>query len=210
MKKRTTIISLLLIVSLLVPGMSAFAAEGSAAAKGYGGDVTVSVAVDDGIITKVTAEGAMETAGIGSNAIDLLPDQIIEHQSVAIDGVAGATLTSTALLSAAKEALIAAGMSEESITREVVAEEIDTTPIELTADVVVVGAGGAGMSAALEAINHGASVIVLEKMPVIGGNTLVAGSAMNASSRPCRPPNPCRPTASRPSRGCWRSSRSMN
>ncbi|MDO4549344.1 MAG: FAD-dependent oxidoreductase [Clostridia bacterium] len=181
MKKGTIITSILLIAAMLLCGAGAFAAEGTSSAQGFGGEVTVNVVVEDGVITQVIAEGASETTGVGSNAIEQLPARIVEAQSVAIDGVAGATITSTAVLTAAKDALISAGMSEEDVTREVEAAAIDTTPIELTADVVVVGAGGAGMSAAVEASNHGASVIVIEKMPSIGGNTLVAGSAMNAS-----------------------------
>ena len=181
MKKRSIIVSLLLALTLLVSSVSAFAAEGSATAKGFGGDVVVNVVVEDGVITSVVAEGTLETAGIGSNAIEQLPAIIVEKQSVAIDGITGATFSSTAVLSAAKEALLAAGMSEADATRAVADEPVDTSAIDMTADVVVVGAGGAGMSAALEAINHGASVIVLEKMPSIGGNTLVAGSALNAA-----------------------------
>ncbi|MDO4549541.1 MAG: FAD-dependent oxidoreductase, partial [Clostridia bacterium] len=182
MKVQSRIFTLVLSVALILSFAGfAFADEITASAQGFGGEVTVSVVVTDGVITSVTAVGDNETFGIGSNAIEQLPAKIVEAQSIAIDGIAGATFTSTALLTAAKEALLAAGMTEEEITREVQAQEVDQTRIELSADVVVVGAGGAGMSAALEALNHGASVIVLEKMPSIGGNTLVAGSAMNAS-----------------------------
>lgn len=159
----------------------ACAQETTATAKGFGGDVTVTVTVTDGKIESVAAQGDSETVGVGSNALDQLPGKIVEAQSVAIDGVSGATVTSTALLAAAKEALLAAGLSEEAITAAPQTAVVSTDTLEYTADVVVIGAGGAGMSAALEAINHGASVIVLEKMGAIGGNTLVAGSALNAA-----------------------------
>ncbi len=160
---------------------NAFAAEASATAAGFGGDVTVKVTVEDGKITAVAAEGAKETAGIGSRAIEELPAKIVETQSVAIDAIAGATVTSTAVLSAVKEAALALGVAEETLTAVPEKKAVDMTEIELSADVIVIGAGGAGMSAALEAQNHGASVIVLEKMGAIGGNTLVAGSAINAA-----------------------------
>ena len=152
----------------------------TAAAKGYGGEVSVTVTVEDGKITAVTAVGEKETVGLGSIAIEQLPAKIVEAQSVAVDTVAGATLSSNALLAAAKAALLDAGMTEEAITVKV-EKVVSADAIELTTDVVVIGAGGAGMSAALEAKNGGAEVIVLEKMTSIGGNTLVAGSAMNAS-----------------------------
>ena len=181
MKKMQSLVSVLLAVMMLCSLSFSLAEETSATAQGFGGDVTVTVQVEDGKIVSVTAEGPSETQGVGSNAIDQLPQAIVDVQSVAVDAVGGATVTSTALLEAAKEALLAAGLDEESITRPVEKEAVSTDLIELTADVVVVGAGGAGMSAALEAQNHGASVIVIEKMGAIGGNTLVAGSALNAA-----------------------------
>ena len=152
----------------------------TAAVKGYGGEVSVTVTVEEGKITAVTAVGEKETVGLGSVAIEQLPAKIMEAQSVAVDAVAGATLSSNAVLEAAKAALLDAGLTEEAITVKA-EKEVSAEAIELSTDVVVIGAGGAGMSAALEAKNAGAEVIVLEKMPSIGGNTLVAGSAMNAS-----------------------------
>ena len=181
MRKNLSLISFLLVLVMLLGIVPAIAETQSATVQGFGGDVTVTVEVEDGKIVSVTAEGASETQGVGSVAIEELPTAIVEAQSVAIDGIAGATFSSTAVLDAAKEALIAAGMNEEAITIAQEKEPVSTDAIELTADVVVVGAGGAGMSAALEAQNHGASVIVLEKMGSIGGNTLVAGSALNAA-----------------------------
>lgn len=77
----------------------------SASAKGYGGDVTVTIEVDTNKILTVTAEGKNETDGIGSKAIEQLPKKIFEEQKVDVDGVSGATYTSNALLSAAKAAL---------------------------------------------------------------------------------------------------------
>ena len=173
------IVAVLLMLSMLLS--VACAQETTATAKGFGGDVTVTVTVTDGKIEKVAAEGANETSGIGTNALEQLPGKIVEAQSVAVDAVAGATVTSNALLTAAKEALLAAGMTEEAITKAAEKAPVSTETLEYAADVIVIGAGGAGMSAAYEAINHGASAIVFEKMGAIGGNTLVAGSAMNAA-----------------------------
>lgn len=181
MKKKISCLSFLTVLLMLLHITAVFAETQSATTQGFGGDVTVTVEVEDGEIVSVKAEGAGETQGVGSVAIDELPAAIVKAQSVAIDGISGATFSSTAVLDAAKEALIAAGMDEETITAVQEKEPVSTEAIELEADVAVIGAGGAGMSAALEAQNHGADVIVLEKMGAIGGNTLVAGSAMNAA-----------------------------
>jgi len=77
---------------------------GEATAQGFGGPVTVTVTVTDGVITDVTATGANETEGVGTNALDLLPGRIVEANSVEVDGVSGATYSSTAVLTAAKQA----------------------------------------------------------------------------------------------------------
>ncbi|KAA2301305.1 FAD-dependent oxidoreductase, partial [Clostridioides difficile] len=52
---------------------------------------------------------------------------------------------------------------------------------EYTCDVVVVGGGGAGLSAAATALQQGASAIVLEKYPAVGGNTIRSGGPVNAA-----------------------------
>lgn len=77
----------------------------TATAKGFGGNIEVSVTVDENAIVEVAAVGASETQGIGSNAIDQLPAQIVEAQSADVDTVSGCTVSSTALLEAAKQAL---------------------------------------------------------------------------------------------------------
>ena len=79
--------------------------EYTGSAIGFGGEVTVTVSVDETSILSVVAEGAQETDGVGSNAIDRLPGMIVEAQSAAVDDVAGATMTSTAIKTAAKAAL---------------------------------------------------------------------------------------------------------
>ena len=180
MKKWLSLFILVLFVSQAFAGV-ALAQTTTAGAKGYGGEVTVEVTVEDGVIVSVTADVSTETPALGGLAAEKLPAMIVEAQSVAIDGVSGATVTSTALLAAAKEALLAAGLSEADITK---VPEADATAKEtsyLSADVVVVGAGGAGMSAAVEALKGGSTVIVIDKMPTLGGNTRYAGSSFNAA-----------------------------
>ncbi|HWQ51238.1 MAG TPA: FAD-dependent oxidoreductase [Terriglobales bacterium] len=89
------------------PPASAQQAEGTftGTAKGFGGNVTVSVTLKDGAITEVAAEGPDETQGIGSKAIDELPAAIVKAGSAEVDGISGATFTSDAVKSAVQSAL---------------------------------------------------------------------------------------------------------
>jgi len=77
----------------------------TASAKGYGGDVSVTIEVDDNKILTVTAKGDKETAGVGSKAIEQLPEEISKAQSAEIDGITGATFSSNAIKSAAQTAI---------------------------------------------------------------------------------------------------------
>ena len=148
-------------------------------AKGFGGDVSVTLTLTDGAITGCTAEGKDETQGVGSEAIAKMPGEIAESGSIAVDGVSGATVTSTAIKEAAAAALTAAGLNPDDYKTAV---ENDTTAEDSTveADVVVVGAGGAGMTAAITAAGEGKSVVILESQSMVGGNSVRATGGMNA------------------------------
>ncbi len=148
-------------------------------AKGFGGDVSVTLTLTDGVITGCTAEGKDETEGVGSQAIAKMPGEIAESGSIAVDGVSGATLTSTAIKEAAAAALTAAGLNPDDYKTAV---ENDATAEDSTvdADVVVVGAGGAGMTAAITAAAEGKSVVILESQSMVGGNSVRATGGMNA------------------------------
>ena len=149
-------------------------------AKGFGGDVSVTLTLTDGAITGCTAEGKDETQGVGSEAIAQMPGKIAESGSIAVDGVSGATLTSTAIKEAAAAALTAAGLNPDdyktAVEKDAAAE--DST---VDADVVVVGAGGAGMTAAITAAGEGKSVVILESQSMVGGNSVRATGGMNAA-----------------------------
>lgn len=149
-------------------------------AKGFGGDVSVTLTLTDGAITGCTAEGKDETQGVGSEAIAQMPGKIAESGSIAVDGVSGATVTSTAIKEAAVAALTAAGLNPDDYKTAV---EKDATAEDSTvdADVVVVGAGGAGMTAAITAAAEGKSVVVLESQSMVGGNSVRATGGMNAA-----------------------------
>lgn len=151
----------------------------TATAKGFGGDVSVTLTLTDGAITGCTAEGKDETEGVGSQAIAKMPGEIAESGSIAVDGVSGATITSTAIKEAAAAALTAAGLNPDdyktAVEKDAAAE--DST---VDADVVVVGAGGAGMTAAITAAAEGKSVVILESQSMVGGNSVRATGGMNA------------------------------
>ena len=148
-------------------------------AKGFGGDVSVTLTLTDSAITGCTAEGKDETEGVGSQAIAKMPGAIAESGSIAVDGVSGATITSTAIKEAAAAALTAAGLNPDDYKTAV---ESDATAEDSTvdADVVVVGAGGAGMTAAITAAAEGKSVVILESQSMVGGNSVRATGGMNA------------------------------
>ena len=148
-------------------------------AKGFGGDISVTLTLTDGAITGCTAEGKDETQGVGSEAIAKMPGEIAESGSIAVDGVSGATVTSTAIKEAAAAALTAAGLNPDDY-KTAVEKTGSAEDSTVEADVVVVGAGGAGMTAAITAAAEGKSVVILESQSMVGGNSVRATGGMNA------------------------------
>ena len=148
-------------------------------AKGFGGDVSVTLTLTDGAITGCTAEGKDETQGVGSEAIAQMPGKIAESGSIAVDGVSGATITSTAIKEAAAAALTAAGLNPDDY-KTAVENDASAEDSTVDADVVVVGAGGAGMTAAITAAAEGKTVVILESQSMVGGNSVRATGGMNA------------------------------
>lgn len=150
--------------------------------EGYGGKVEAIVTVSDKAIENIQVIADSETAEIGGAAIDGIISEVVATQSLAVDVVTGASLSSNAILAAITDALEQAGaniefLKDESNKQAVVVEEQE----DLNVDVVVIGAGGAGMAAAIEAALAGKNVVILEQLPVIGGNTNYATGGMNAS-----------------------------
>ena len=148
-------------------------------AKGFGGDVSVTLTLTDSVIPGCTAEGKDETQGVGSEAIAKMPGEIAESGSIAVDGVSGATITSTAIKEAAAAALTAAGLNPDDY-KTAVENDAAAEDSTVDADVVVVGAGGAGMTAAITAAAEGKNVVILESQSMVGGNSVRATGGMNA------------------------------
>ena len=168
------IVALLLAVMMLTAVCGAFAMTAGtyeAEAQGMMGMVKVSVVVTDSAIESVTVVSQNETAEIAAPALEQIPAAIVENQSLVVDTVAGATITSKAIIAATEAALVAAGADVEAFKAAPEAAEDPAETVEYTTDVVVVGAGGAGVAAAVEAYDKGAKVILLEKTGAIGGTT---------------------------------------
>ena len=159
---------------------TAVTAEGTA--QGRNGPITVSVTADENAIYQIEVLSHEETEGIGTVAAEKMPGRIFDTQSLQCDMVSGATISSEAIVAAVADALTNAGLDPNVFMREVeAAAEVEKTPAELECDIVVVGAGGAGLTASVLATQEGANVILLEKMPFVGGNSLRAEGGMNAA-----------------------------
>ena len=156
---------------------------GTGTADGFGGPgaITVTVTLKDGKIADVKAEGPKETPGIGSVAVEKMPAEMVAGNTINVDGVSGATVSSTGILKAAEEALKAAGVNPADFKGASVAKVEDKT---YDTDIVIVGAGGAGMIAAITAADAGKKVVLIEKQAMTGGNSVRASGGMNAANTP--------------------------
>lgn len=142
---------------------------------GYNGDVTLSVTFGKDSIEDIEVVESSETAHVGTVAYDIIFDDAKEANGSGVDVVSGATFTSKALKDALADAAAKAEASDlDGFKSNTVVHEAQD-PIEEEYDVVVVGAGGAGMGAAAQAAQNGYSVLVMEENAEIGGNTLVSG-----------------------------------
>ena len=151
-------------------------------ATGNNGPVKVAVTVDAQSILSVEVVEHGETAGICDTPIATIPGAIVEAQSVAVDTISGATNTSNAIIAAVTDALTQAGANLEDFSKKEEKEfALSEDTKDLSADVIIVGAGGAGLAAATTVQQAGGSYIVVEKMAMIGGNTARSGSTLNAA-----------------------------
>jgi len=152
----------------------------TATTAGHNGDLKVEVTVDDSSIKDVKILEHNESPSISDPAIDRIPKAIVDGQTLAVDTISGATITSKAILVAVTDALTQAGADIAALSVKKDSATTTGETVEYTTDVVVIGGGGAGLAAAVSAHQNGAKVIVVEKMPRLGGNTIISGSAYNA------------------------------
>ena len=144
-------------------------------ASGYNGEVELAVTFSDTAVTAVELVSSKETQYVGDVAFEPMFADIVEANGSGVDTVSGATFTSAAIRNAVNDAAEQAGCTNMDAfkSNKVVREAQD--PIEETYDVVIVGAGGAGIAAAAQAAQDGNTVLVIEKNAQVGGNTLVSG-----------------------------------
>jgi len=191
MKKLSCLVlTLMLLMSTVafseaLPQEDALFAAGTyeAEAQGFGGTVKVAVTVSETEITDVVITGEKETPALGGVAIETMSESILKAQTPNVDGVSGATVTSKAIVAAATAALEAAGadIAVLDANRQDTADEVVKEDKTIETDVAIVGAGGAGMAAAIMVQQSGKDFVILEKMPYVGGNTTKATGGMNAA-----------------------------
>ena len=184
------ILAVIVALAMILGCVSAFAetavdtdtVTGTATVKGFGGDITVTVILDGENIKDVVIEGPGETAGIGQKIIDEWPLAFVEYNGI-VDTYTGATfagVTRAAVIEAMRQALQNAGVNPDDYMRKMEAEE-STGDVTIETDIVIVGAGGAGMTAALTASDAGKSVLLIESQPAVGGNSVKSTGGMNAA-----------------------------
>ena len=152
--------------------------------QGRNGAVVVEMTVKSGHIADVKVVKHSETAGISDAARARMPGEIVKAQSTGVDAVTGATMTSNGIKGAVANAIRAAGGDPAQFAAAVVTKKAAKKVIKENADIVVVGAGGSGISAAVKAETLGKKVILIEKMPTIGGATVLnAGTLIATGSK---------------------------
>jgi urocanate reductase len=145
---------------------------------GFGGKMSVKVTIKDGKIDDIEIGKNYETNGAGRVALEYVSQRIIEGQTTNVEAVSGATISSSSLMALVRKALEEAGATKDQFSEEYkIARDIKS---EREADIVIIGAGGTGLAAAVTAGQEGASVIVLETNGFAGGNLLVSGGVYNS------------------------------
>ena len=173
---------------VMVFAMMSFAAADAGTFTGVGdgkngaGSIEVEVDVnEEGAVTDVRVTKNGDDAGISDAAVNTIPAQIVALQSANIDATTGATLTQKGIQMAVLDAIKKAGLDEAAWNELKKPEAEKGEDVEATYDVVVVGGGGAGLTASIRAAQAGAKVVLIEKMAALGGNTMIAGQGFNAA-----------------------------
>ena len=184
-----------LVLAAALTGSAAMAEEVTVtgSAPGIEGEpIVVEVVATPEALVSVTVTEQNETPGIGSVACETLPEQMVAAQSLDVDDISGATVSSGAIKQAVSMALESAGIDPAGFAAGEVLTEAAAEPAGdqvIDADVVVVGAGGAGMTAAIEAIDAGLNVVIIESQAMVGGNSVRSTGGLNAAKTPLQDEN---------------------
>ena len=154
-------------------------AEGTGVGKH--GDITVAVTFDAGKIQDIKIVKNAENPILAKKVFTDLKDQVVALSSTDVDLISGATFSAKGFIDAVNDAAKKAGVTLAKADKKALKKAARELPKTSNYDVVVIGAGGAGFSAAITAKNAGANVVLLEKMPAVGGNSLISGAEMNVA-----------------------------
>jgi len=146
---------------------------------GKHGDIKVAVTFKGNKIEKIKVLKQQENSVLSKPVYSQLKDTIVAKNSTDVDVISGSTATSKGYLAAINAAVKKAGVTLKSTKQTATSDEPKVGKTN-NFDVVVVGSGGGGFSAAIEAKEAGKKVAIIEKMPTVGGNTLISGGEMNA------------------------------
>ncbi len=165
-------------------GISFTAGTYTATVTGYRGEITGEVTFDETSIVSVTVTNCGDTLGIAygtsTTPVEALTAKIVETQSLGVDTVVGATVSSNAIIAMVADAAAQAGADVDALKAVPVAKE-EAKDVTYDVDIVVVGAGAAGLTAGISALEEGASVLIVEKQGVTGGSTARSGGKVLAA-----------------------------
>ena len=179
------------IAMVFAAGFAAASMAAPVTAEGTGvgkhGDITVAVTFDAGKIQDIKIVKNAENPILAKKVFTDLKDQVVALSSTDVDLISGATFSAKGFIDAVNDAAKKAGVTLAKADKKALKKAARELPKTSNYDVVVIGAGGAGFSAAITARNAGANVVLLEKMPAVGGNSLISGAEMNVAKNWVQP-----------------------
>ena len=176
------LLALVLCALMLLGGMAlgeggATDGEYTVTSPGFYGELNVTVVIEGGAISDIIVKDCPETPELGGKAIEMMTMEMIDENTSGVDSVSGATVTSAYFRRAVNAALKEAN-APESMTAKVAPYEKTTETLEC--DVLVMGSGTAGLSAAIAAAEAGANVLVIEKQDIPGGSAVTSAGIVYA------------------------------